>query len=203
MARSGPRILAGRHRGRTLRVGPGARPTEGRVREALFNIWADRVMDCRFLDLFAGSGAMGLEALSRGAARVTWVEKNGQAVASIRRNLDDLGFSDGQDARHRILRLDLPRQASRLESGGSAWDLIYADPPYAFNEHGVLAAFANVLLAPGGEMAVEHSPRLSAEEFEAVDGVRVTDRRTWGDCAVSFLSRASAAGTSIESEARR
>ena len=183
MARSGPRILAGRHRGRVLRVGRTARPTEGRVREALFNIWSDRVVGCRFLDLFAGSGAMGLEALSRGATDVIWVEKHGQAVATIRRNLSELKEGAG-----RVLRLDLPDQASRLADQGAAWDLVYADPPYAFDGHAALADSVAPLLKVGAELAIEHSARLSEDVFDQVAALRVVDRRSWGDCAVTFLA---------------
>lgn len=190
MARTGPRILAGLHRGRVLRVARSARPTEGRVREALFNIWADRVVDQRFLDLFAGSGAMGLEALSRGAGRVTWVEKDGQAVQTIRRNLELLGCLEdpGAERRMQVLRLDLPRQAERL-CGGSAgrWDLVFADPPYAFGAYDELATSLAPALAASGELAVEHSHRLGDDAFGKPPGLRVADRRTWGDCAVTFF----------------
>lgn len=195
MARPGPRILAGRHRGRALRVAPSARPTEGRVREALFNIWADRVAGCRFLDLFAGSGAMGLEALSRGAAGVTWVEKDGRAARAIRRNLDDLG-DPGAQPHLQVLRLDLPRQADRL---GPGWDLVYADPPYAFDAYDELARSVAPALAAGGELAVEHSHRLDAESsgdgvFADLPALVTVDRRTWGDCTVTFLRPREGAG---------
>lgn len=192
MARTGPRIFAGHHRGRVLRVGRGARPTEGRVREALFNIWSQRVEGCHFLDLFAGSGAMGLEALSRGAARVAWVEKAAEAAAAIRRNLGDLGNlgeSAGRRQETRVLRLDLPAQAPRIAEAGASWDLVYADPPYAFADYETLAASVAPHLAPDGLMAIEHSARHNlGDRGEPFSSLRITDRRVWGDCAVTFLS---------------
>lgn len=159
------------------------------MREAVFNIWAERVAGCRFLDLFAGSGAMGLEALSRGASEVTWVEKQAQAVATIRRNVEELGENLGKATPAlRILRLDLARQAPRLAREG-VWDLIYADPPYAWGRYPELVAGSGPLLAPGGELAVEHSTRLREQDFTEIPELRVADRRTWGDCAVTFFRR--------------
>lgn len=155
------------------------------MREAIFNIWAGRVPGCAFLDLFAGSGAMGLEAVSRGATRVTWVEKQGQAVATIRRNLDDLGLSSTPSLQ--VLRLDLPAQIGRLGPEDGNWDLIYADPPYALEVHRELARAASRRLMPGGELAIEHSPRLDPAVFEGLSGLEAVERRTWGDCAVTFL----------------
>ena len=166
------------------------------MREALFNIWADQIPGCRFLDLFAGSGAMGLEALSRGASRVTWAEKDGGALQAIRRNLEDLAGAEDVDAQLnvqlQVLRLDLPRQADRL---GPGWDLIYADPPYAFDAYPELVQSVAPLLASNGELAVEHSHRLDEGVFaDAVFAkaptLSVVDRRTWGDCAVTFLRMA-------------
>jgi 16S rRNA (guanine(966)-N(2))-methyltransferase RsmD len=162
------------------------------VREALFNIWSHRLASCRFLDLFAGSGAMGLEALSRGAARVTWVEKSAEAAAAIRRNLEDLGEPEtGQRRDTRVLRLDLPDQAGRIADAGASWDLIYADPPYVFDDHESLVAAVAPHLSADGVMAVEHSARRSLGDVgETFSTLHITDRRVWGDCAVTFLSAA-------------
>jgi 16S rRNA (guanine(966)-N(2))-methyltransferase RsmD len=166
------------------------------VREALFNIWSQQIDGCRFLDLFAGSGAMGLEALSRGAARVAWVEKAAEAVAAIRRNLGDLGElaeSAGRRQETRVLRLDLPAQASRIAEAGTSWDLVYADPPYAFVDYEELAASVAPHLAPDGVMAIEHSARRNfgdtvGDTDERFSSLHITDRRVWGDCAVTFLA---------------
>jgi 16S rRNA (guanine966-N2)-methyltransferase len=145
------RIIAGQWRGRPLESPPGSatRPTADRVRETLFSMLASRLgslEDLRVADLFAGSGALGLEALSRGAASATFVESDTKAVAVIKRNAEKLGASVqvlGGSA------LALPRS--------EPFDLIFADPPYAAGSGS--AAVRTVLnadwLAPGGWMSVE------------------------------------------------
>jgi 16S rRNA (guanine966-N2)-methyltransferase len=149
------RIIAGEWRGRTIEAPPGAstRPTADRVRETLFSMLASRLgsfEELRVADLFAGSGALGLEALSRGAASATFVESDGAAVAAIRRNAAKLGAAD----RAQVIAssaLALPR----LEP----FDLIFADPPYSPGSgtaavHAILDA---AWLAPGGWLSVETS----------------------------------------------
>lgn len=138
---------------------------------------------------------MGFEALSRGAARVTWVEKQGQAVAAIRQTLEDLLASDGGvsdtlargSPQLRVLRLDVPTKVPRSLAVDSPWDLIYADPPYSFGRLAGLASGMKPLLREGGTLAIEHSSRSDSAVFEAVAGLRCTDRRSWGDCAVTFF----------------
>lgn len=124
---SPPRIIAGHHRGRRLEVPAGlaVRPTAERLREALFSILQHQrpaLAGARFLDLFAGSGAVGLEALSRGAAQLTAVESDRSAVAALRRNIEKLGESD----RARLVVGD----ATRLPRATEPADLVYLDPPY-------------------------------------------------------------------------
>ena len=147
------RIVAGEWRGRRLQAPAGAatRPTADRVRETLFSMLASRLGSfeaLRVADLFAGSGALGLEALSRGAAFACFVENDGKAAAAIRANAADLGASE----RVQILggsALALPRS--------DPFDLIFADPPYApgSGSAAVKAVAAAGWLAPGGWMAVE------------------------------------------------
>ncbi|HEX8840470.1 MAG TPA: 16S rRNA (guanine(966)-N(2))-methyltransferase RsmD [Sphingomicrobium sp.] len=147
------RIIAGKWRGRTLEAPAGrdTRPTADRVREALFSMLASRLGsfdELRVADLFAGSGALGFEALSRGAAHATFVESDAKAAAAIRRNADKLGASvqviPGS-------ALSLPRS--------EAFDLIFADPPYTSGSGtAVVAAVMRAgWLAPGGWMTVETS----------------------------------------------
>lgn len=151
------RIIAGAWRGRTIDAPPGqaTRPTADRVRETLFSMLASRLgsfEELRVADLFAGSGALGLEALSRGAAEATFVERDAAAAAVIRRNAEKLGATE----RVRILTssaLALPPSPP--------FDLIFADPPYA---DGAGAAVVEAVqqsgwLAPGGWMSVETSRR--------------------------------------------
>ncbi len=176
------RISGGALRGRAVAVPPGARPTEGRVREALFSIWGDRLPGARFLDLFAGSGAVGIEAASRGAVRVLCLEDDARAVRTLRANIKELGGEERQIA---VWRVPLPRGLSRLvEQGELAFDLIFADPPYAFTEYAELLRRLAPLLAEDGEAAIEHSARAPLAE-EAAGLTRVSERH-YGETALSF-----------------
>lgn len=120
------RISGGECKGRRLRVPKaGLRPTQDQVREALFSMLADRIPGCHFLDLYAGTGAVGLEALSRGAACACWVESHAATARFITDNLKELGLSGGQLIKGDALRVELGRLP------GAPFDVIFADPPYA------------------------------------------------------------------------
>lgn len=183
--RSKPRIAAGELKGRRLPVASGVRPTGSRLREALFSIWQSRVEGCRFLDLFAGSGAVGLEAISRGADLAVLVEGSARAFQllkeSVRAHAPD---------RARALRARLPAGLDRLS--GERFSLIFADPPYAFRQIGTLLQRAVPRLSPGGEMAIEHDSRLEIGEPQAP--WRRRERRRYGDSCLSFFVLDSAAG---------
>lgn len=173
------RIIAGGWRGRLLEAppGPGTRPTADRVRETLFSMLASRLgnfEDLRVADLFAGSGALGFEALSRGAASATFVENCASATAVIKRNAGKLGAED----RVRVLggsALALPR--------ADPFDLILADPPYApgSGTAAVQAVAKAEWLAPGGWMSVETERRDTVEpgEFELAATRDVGRARLW------------------------
>jgi len=170
------RILGGELRGRRVRVAGEVRPTEARVREALFSIWEPRLAGSRFLDLFAGSGAMGLEAVSRGAAGAVLVDDDPRVLAVLRRNCAELA-----PAAAAVLRRRLPG-SPELDLGGP-FDLVFADPPYAFEDYrGLLQAAAGWLTA-SGELAVEHSKRV---EVDAVEPWIRLDQRRYGECCLSF-----------------
>ncbi|MES1241281.1 MAG: 16S rRNA (guanine(966)-N(2))-methyltransferase RsmD [Acidobacteriota bacterium] len=171
----GVRVTGGSHRGRGLAVPPGARPTEGRVREALFSIWNDRLDRARVLDLFAGSGVVGLEALGRGALAVLFVDESLRAVKTLEANAAQLG------ERAEVRRLPLPAGLVRLTG---PFDLAFADPPYAFGEYDALLAGLQPLLAPDAEVVVEHSSRTDLP-VEAGRLVR-TDARRYGESSLSF-----------------
>jgi 16S rRNA (guanine(966)-N(2))-methyltransferase RsmD len=182
----GVRITGGERRGRVLSVGPGVRPTEGRVRESLFSIWQDRVRGARFLDLFAGSGAVGLEAHSRGAAFVCFVEADPRVLRDLERNAAELPKSAWRRWRGRV-----PAALGQLVAAGEpAFDLVFADPPYAFEDYEKLIAAAAELLAENGEVAVEHSARTSMPE--ATGDLRRADERRYGETALSFYRRGEA-----------
>lgn len=179
----GVRITGGEFRGRGLAVPPGARPTEGRVREALFSIWRDRIEGTRFLDLFAGSGVVALEALGRGALSALAVDDNLRTVKILETNAGRLG-----EKLLEVRRLALPAGLARLASDGAGpFDLVYADPPYNFNPYEDLLQGIAPLLGRDGEIAVEHSSRRDLP-IEVGPLTRV-DVRRYGESAVSFYRR--------------
>lgn len=121
------RIIAGSAGGIPVKVPPSVtRPTTDRVREAVFSMLGESVVEARVLDLFAGSGGMGLEALSRGAAQATFVEQQGQAAGIIQDNLTRSRLKGGQ-----VVKADVFASLRRFVEGGARFDLIFADPPYA------------------------------------------------------------------------
>lgn len=179
--RSQLRILAGVLSGRRIEVAAGVRPTESRVREALFAIWQDRVPGSIFLDLFAGSGAVGLEALSRGAASACFVESQPRALAALRRNWEK-NREILAPARVEILRGVLPRTLGRLRD--QRFDLIFADPPYDYSDYPSLVRAAFDCVQPEGEMAVEHSARV--EVAAQLVGWRRRAQHRYGETRLSF-----------------
>lgn len=180
------RVIAGEARGiplKTLR-GPAVRPTMDRVREATFNILAPRIPGSRFADLFAGSGANGIEALSRGAACCVFVDDNPNCLAVIRENLEKARFSD----RATLRRLTLPQHLVSLTSSGFPFDLIYADPPFDFKDyHRLIAQIIELkLLSNDGRLVVEH--RRQVRLPECFQPLKLADRRTYGTVSVSFFT---------------
>ncbi|KAB2954455.1 16S rRNA (guanine(966)-N(2))-methyltransferase RsmD [Heliorestis acidaminivorans] len=122
------RVIAGQAGGRRLFAvkGLNTRPTADRVKEAMFNVLAHRVQSAQCLDLFAGTGSLGLEALSRGAQSVLWVEKDRRAYQVIQKNIENLGMHN----KGKILQQDVFQVCKRLLQEGEKFDLIFADPPY-------------------------------------------------------------------------
>lgn len=177
---------------RQLKTLPGqdTRPTPAMVRQALFNIWQGQVAGCRWLDLCAGTGAMGAEALCRGAASVVGIEQAGRAYGVIQENWTKVAKPEQT---FRIIRGDVAQRINTL--AGQQFDRIYFDPPYASDLYlPVARAIAqHHLLAPGGEFAMEHSPhRWDAETFAAwlnqVAPLQVCREKVYGNTAVTFLS---------------
>ncbi len=177
------RIIAGTARGAKLAPVPnGVRPTSDRVREAIFNSLGQFFDGGEVLDLYAGTGALGIEALSRGFERATFVEKNGHAARAIRENLTRAGFTKKAE----VSRGDVAEAIGRFVAEGRRYDLIFADPPYRIpprETEGVLERLA-VLLAPGGRVVVESGDPLA----EAIDNLKGVSRR-YGDTVVTFLER--------------
>jgi len=176
------RIVAGTLRGRELSTpgGDATRPTAARAREALFAILAD-VSDARVLDLYAGSGALGLEALSRGAEQLVLVESSKAAQRAIRTNLGALGV----EARATLLPIRAEASLRALERLGP-FNLVFADPPWADAQAalGVLEKLASSsLLAPAARLVLEHAAR-TPPTLKADSRLAATDTRRWGDTAV-------------------
>jgi len=167
------RIIAGEFKGRRLKVPSGriVRPTGERVREAWFSILQQSIPDARVLDLFAGSGALGFEALSRGAVSVDFVETQRGSLTALNANVEALKVED----RVTIHRMDALRFAERLQP--AQYDVAVADPPYATDEAQRLAEIFRATPF-AGILAVEHRPDL------AVVG---DDTRRYGDTAITFV----------------
>ncbi len=166
------RIIAGEFRGRTLRP-PGdrrTRPTADRVREAWFSILGDRLSEATVVDLFAGSGALGLEALSRGASHVEFVEVGKSAVTALRANVAALDAEE----RVNVHRIDALRFVDRLDEG--SFDIAFADPPYG-HDHGrnLIRMFQSRPFA--GVLGVEH---------RSTDDIGGDETRRYGDSSISF-----------------
>jgi 16S rRNA (guanine966-N2)-methyltransferase len=151
---TGLRILGGALRGRRLQgeALPGLRPTSSRVREALFDVLGARVTGCAFLDLYAGTGAVGIEALSRGAARAVFVESNRRAARALAANLQSLA----QTGPGEILDMDARLALRRLGDRGERFGVIYLDPPWDGDDVGDVLEAAAGIVAPGGVLVVEH-----------------------------------------------
>jgi 16S rRNA (guanine966-N2)-methyltransferase len=179
------RIVAGTHRGRRIAAPPGraTRPTSDRVREAIFSI-VGPVDGMDVLDLFAGSGALGLEALSRGAATATMVDSSPAAAACIRRNARDLGLED----RVRVVRRDWRAALAAERAAGRRYGLCLCDPPYSLTPRiaGGLGAALSPVMATAGTVVIEHPAALPHPE---PTGLEIASRidRTYGDTAVSVM----------------
>ncbi|HZB75695.1 MAG TPA: 16S rRNA (guanine(966)-N(2))-methyltransferase RsmD [Solirubrobacteraceae bacterium] len=173
------RVIAGTYGGRRLQAPPGeaTRPTADRVREALFSILGDRVGGARVLDLFAGSGALGLEALSRGAVSATFVDSAPAAIRALRANLEALG------AEAEVVRADALRWLRSAPAAARQYDLVFLDPPY--RRAGELGAPLSAALAPvlaAGALVVAEADRRAPLELT----MPATDERRYGDTLIRF-----------------
>jgi 16S rRNA (guanine966-N2)-methyltransferase len=177
------RIIAGRLKGRRLQGPrwPGLRPTSDSLRETLFNILGNRVDGTRVLDAYAGTGALGIEAFSRGAAHVTFIEHDRRATALVARNLAACGIGEG----YTMVPVAFEIAAGRLR--GERFDLILLDPPYdAIDLDGVLIAAA-AMLADDGLVVLEHGAR--AEPPVRAGALTRRRRVVAGDSALAFYER--------------
>jgi len=179
------RVIAGQYRGRMLVApqGRGIRLTSDRVKEALFNILAPRVNGASFLDLFAGTGSVGIEALSRGARSCTFVEKNPAHIRFLRRNISSLSPTP----RCRVYRADVFRF---LRSCRDTFDIVFADPPYG---KGLAQLTLNSIaesgvVARGGVVVIEHEKGAELCLDDRACPLRLERQAAYGDTVISFLS---------------
>ncbi len=170
---------------RQLKTVPGqrTRPTSARVREALFNIWRDRITNSSWLDLCAGNGSMGAEALCRGASKVVGIEQYGKACKVIEQNWQQIAQPDQS---YQILKGDVLVKIQSL--AGQQFDWIYFDPPYdSYLYLPVLKAIASLELAsPTGAIAVEHNPQFW--QAKEVPGLEIYRTKSYGNTTLSFYA---------------
>jgi 16S rRNA (guanine966-N2)-methyltransferase len=182
------RIITGKYKGHQL-IDFSAnhiRPTTDRVKESLFNILGDRIFDSQILDLFAGTGNLGLESLSRDAHHVTFVEKNPKSIEIIRKNITKLKIPGA----YTILPKDVIKFLALYD--GSAFDVIFADPPFTeeMADNVMLAASDSKAFGQQTIMAIESAKREKIEDQYPNDVV-LENRRTFGDKILSFYSKKS------------
>lgn len=179
------RVISGMIRGRKLNTidGSTVRPTADRVKEAMFNILAPKLRGTRTLDLFAGSGALGIEAISRGALSAVFVDNNTRVLATLRHNLKNCKITD----RATVIQWNIKRNLKCLNAFPKMFDLVFMDPPYCHNL--VVAAIGHLLrsgcLAHCATIVAEHEPNIQID----LDGcpLFLTDARRYGSNQLSFF----------------
>jgi 16S rRNA (guanine966-N2)-methyltransferase len=185
------RVIAGHFRSRVLSAPPGldTRPTSDRLRETLFNVLAPRISGAAFLDLYAGSGAVGIEAISRGAARVAFVERDPAAARVLRGNLESLHISEGFRVHAGSVKTFLQKRAADAGPKPDPNDIVFLDPPYdAADEYAstlnLLGGSTAAHLAPDAVVIAEHRRKTTLEESYGT--LRRTRLLEQGDAALSF-----------------
>jgi len=194
-------IFSGIHKNRTLQSPKGSltRPTSGRLRETLFNICQHYVADCRFLDLFAGSGAMGLEALSRGAKQATFIDNSKESIRCIQENARTIK----EESHTKIIYGDVFDQLKKFAKEGCQYDIIYADPPYEnLNQTSEGSLFYSEsllkfideqlgsqvpLLAPGGVLFLEEAANVTLENI-TLSHLKLKNTRRTGRAALHYYT---------------
>lgn len=180
------RVISGKCRGTKLSAPEGVetRPTIDRIKETLFNMIAFDIPGCRFLDLFSGSGAIGIESLSRGAKRAVFVEKNTQAIACIRQNLAKTNLSD----QALLYTVDVDQAIHQLIQKKDVFDIIFLDPPYALKEIEALLIkiSQSSLLEKKGYIILEHGTQYP---LKAVEGLRLIKEKKYKTTTISFFER--------------
>lgn len=178
------RIIAGEKKSRRIDApeGQDTRPTADRIKEALFSILQRRLYDARVLDLYAGSGALSLEALSRGAASAQLVDKSYKAGKVIQKNIQSLGYEEKAS----LLNTEDIKAVELLEGQGREFDLIFLDPPYRMNMTGMMERLAKKLMAQDGMIICEHD---RSTPPDTPPNLVLQDRREYGITGISFYIR--------------
>lgn len=176
------RIIAGEKKSRKIEAPEGqeTRPTADRIKEAMFSILQNRLYDARVLDLYAGSGALSLEALSRGAGQAVLVDKSFKACRVIRQNIETLGYQE----KTQLLNMEDRKAIEWLEKEGRQFDLIFLDPPYRLETTAICQRLAEKLMADGGLILCEHDRKTPPE---TPDGLELRDRREYGITGLTFF----------------
>ena len=196
------RVIAGTFRGRRLTAPKGnrlVRPTADRVKESVFSILREQVFDANFLDLCAGTGNIGIEALSRGAKHVTFLDRDPRCIAIIERNLDVCGLTTESHTRYYLLCRDILKGITYLHKREVAFDVIYFDPPYGVglgdsSQHGIELYTASLILLAetalleiSGTLLVEHAKQVDLPD--AVGNLNRDRQARYGDTVVSFYQK--------------
>lgn len=178
------RIISGALRGKRLNFPKNVRPTQNKVRKAFFDILGDFVKDCDVLELFAGSGSVGIEAFSYGAKDVTFVDNDVRCLKIIEDNLKNLGLVS-----YRLYKMDSIEAVDFLANRGQSFDLIFLDPPYGqgLAKNSLLRLGACDILNPSGFVVLEHSKR---EELPGIEGgLTLYKRKKYGEAFLSIYDR--------------
>ncbi len=179
------RVITGSARGRRLAAPKSKRirPALDQVKEAVFNILFD-VRGLRVLDLFAGTGSMGIEALSRGAVHATFVDDFASAIHLIRKNVELCGFGK----RATIIRSSVDAALRKLSRASVPFDIVFVDPPYLKNlvNPSLHALAKSSILAPNCRIIVEHHPK---EPIAGIEGLKISDERRYGQTSITFLEQ--------------
>lgn len=202
------RIISGKYKGRIIKMPKGIRPTQDKVRKALFDILGD-IDGLSFLELFAGSGAVGFEAVSQGAKEVVFVEKDKRCIERIKENLCVIGLLRYPECsvsskrrfgmpkqhpksyyiRHRVIALDVFRALKQLNQKKERFDIIFLDPPYykGLAKKSLLKLSTYDILKPNGVICIQHYKK----EFipEEISNLRLFKRKTYGETLLSFYKK--------------
>jgi len=187
-----PRVVTGEYRGAVLFAPKGdtTRPTTDKVKESLFSILQPRLEGAEVLDLFAGCGQIGIEAVSRGAKKAVLVDKGGEQISVIKRNLEKIRAD--KDGRFRVMRAPYEKALETLADEGSSFDIIYMDPPYKMAEDAAVKVISKVadkgLLADGGVLMCEHSGDM-AFDVTKMQGLKEVRSCSYGLTVITFFCK--------------